>query len=232
MLIVIAAILIGCTFLKTPEIKGVVVDAETGKPIEGARIYAKWQKTVSSPGGKTSGGISKELRLQTKEDGGFVIPAYTLKNHIPYPFGHGGSFYIIVYAHGYKSDSFTFLKTSDFEKPAYAEFANRINDDIRVKLREIKDDQVSFHQLGEQLDITGDDYYLHDMRFFIDKYSSSAWSATVQSYIAQYYAERGDYSTAIGEYEALIKKYPKDGFVPIARKAIEEMKKKKRERNR
>ena len=37
--IVLGILLIGltaCTSLKTPEIKGVVLDAETGKPIEGA----------------------------------------------------------------------------------------------------------------------------------------------------------------------------------------------------
>jgi hypothetical protein len=47
--------------LKTPEIKGVVVDAETGKPIEGAYIVAWWKRTYSGPGGPTGGGISKEV---------------------------------------------------------------------------------------------------------------------------------------------------------------------------
>ena len=65
----ISLLLSGCTFLKTPEIKGVVLDAETGTPITDARIYAKWQRTVSGPGGKTGGGISKEIRLTTK---GFI----------------------------------------------------------------------------------------------------------------------------------------------------------------
>ena len=59
MLIVMAAILFGFTFLKTPEIKGVVVDAETGKPIDGARLYVEWYRVIVGPGGERVGHIVK-----------------------------------------------------------------------------------------------------------------------------------------------------------------------------
>jgi hypothetical protein len=43
----IAALLyIFSTTFKTPRIEGVVLDAETGKPIAGARIYAKWERRM------------------------------------------------------------------------------------------------------------------------------------------------------------------------------------------
>ena len=47
-IVVLGIILIsltGCTSLKTPEIKGIVLDAETGKPIEGAYVVASWGRT-------------------------------------------------------------------------------------------------------------------------------------------------------------------------------------------
>ena len=115
----IILILTGCTSLKTPEIKGVVLDAETDKPIANARVYARWQRIVSGPGGQTAGGIAREVRLKTKEDGTFVIPSYTLINFVPYPFGQGGTFYTVIYAHRYMYKSFTFHETINFEKPKY-----------------------------------------------------------------------------------------------------------------
>lgn len=211
----------GCTLLKTPEIKGIVLDAETGKPIADARIYAKWQRTVSGPGGQTGGKVVRELRLRTKEDGVFGIPSYNLINPVPYPFGQGGTFYVVVYAHSYKYKSFTFHESENFEKPKYEEFKIEVKEGIKIKLEEIKNDETYFFQIGKNLLETGEDYYLKDMRFFIDKFSNSKWCATIQNYIAQYYENKEDYSNAIKEYEILIKKYPDSGFVPYAQKAIE-----------
>ena len=47
-MILVAALLAGCTSLKTPEINGVVVDAETERPIEGAYVVASWAPTSIS----------------------------------------------------------------------------------------------------------------------------------------------------------------------------------------
>ena len=56
----IAALLyIFSTTFRTPEIKGVVLDAETGQPIADARIYAKWERKMRGFGGESSGGINR-----------------------------------------------------------------------------------------------------------------------------------------------------------------------------
>jgi hypothetical protein len=80
------------TTFRTPTIKGIVVDAETEEPIDDARIYAAWYRVYSGPGGPGPGGIAKEIRLRTKEDGTFKIPSHILINPVPYPFGQGGNF--------------------------------------------------------------------------------------------------------------------------------------------
>lgn len=88
--ILMGLVIMGCSSFRTPEIKGVVLDVETGKPIADARIYAKWERMMRGFGGESSGGIDKELRLKTKGDGTFLIPAHTLVNFIPT--GKGGIF--------------------------------------------------------------------------------------------------------------------------------------------
>ena len=50
-----------CTRLKTPEIKGVVLDAETGQSVADVRIYAKWERKMRGFGGESSGGLKKRF---------------------------------------------------------------------------------------------------------------------------------------------------------------------------
>ncbi len=131
----IAALLyIFSTTFKTPEIKGVVVDSETGKPIADARIYAKWERMMRGFGGEYSGGVGKELRLKTKGDGTFLIPAHTLINFIPT--GTGGNFYMFVYSIGYKNLRFDFFDRTDFEgppRPRFYEFEGVTRGLLRIR---------------------------------------------------------------------------------------------------
>jgi hypothetical protein len=105
---------IGCD-LKTPEIRGVVLDAETKKPVEGAWVRATLQiktKTIQ-------GNVQSVLRVEpphTRSDkkGTFVIPAKEIKTP-SFPMGLGTdveSFTINASTLDDKSDGF-YLK--DFE---------------------------------------------------------------------------------------------------------------------
>lgn len=53
--------IITCTRLKTPEIKGLVLDAETGQPITDARIYAKWEREMRGLEGNVVGGLKRNF---------------------------------------------------------------------------------------------------------------------------------------------------------------------------
>lgn len=229
--IIIAVLLyLFSTSFKTPEIKGVVVDAETGKSMEGAYISASWSRTYSGPGGPSGGGISKEVKITTKADGAFVIPKHTVINLVPYPFGQGGSFGMSVYAHRCKIKRFAFYDTKQAENPKYEEFSRSTQDGfkiMRIKMHELKDDEKYYFQLIESFEFK--DYHLEDMRFFLEKFSNSSWADKVQWEIGNYYVEHiKDYANAIKEYELLIKKYPKSRFVPDAQKNIERIRKMQR----
>jgi hypothetical protein len=99
-LILIFFMLVGCGGIyKSPEINVKVIDAETRKTIEDARVITIWKRIYSGPGGHFGGGVVKELRSKTGGDGSLNIPSYWLINYVPFPFGQGGMFYAKVYAH-------------------------------------------------------------------------------------------------------------------------------------
>ena len=221
-LIIILLTVSACTSLKTPEIRGVVVDAETGEPIKDARVYAVWYRVYSGPGGQSRGGTSKELRLRTKEDGTFRIPAFTLVNPIPYPFGQGGTFYMIVYAHGYRFKDFIFYTTQDFKKIRYKEFERNIEKiKVKVELNKLKFEEEYWKNLQE-LDVKDPDFDLEEYRLFIKKYPKSKYTPLAQYYIGYIYEDEiGNYKKAIEEYKKVIKKYPNTKAAKAARRHLE-----------
>lgn len=218
-MLLVLAVLSGCTTLKTPEIKGIVVDAETGKPIADARVYAKWQKTVSGPGGKTRGGIAKELRLKTDSEGKFVIPSYALINYAPYPLGQGGNFLVVVYAHGYKFKQFEFYDQTDIKSPRYEEFIIT-NNQIKLKLTELINEKQYWENIRE-LDINDPHYDIEDYNIYISKYPNSANIPRAKYYIGYTYEdELKDYDNAIKEFEQVIKTYPKSDAASSSKQRI------------
>jgi len=54
------------------EMKGIVLDAETGVPIEGAVVFVEWTRTKGLPG-LTSTKVHKILEVETGKDGKFAI---------------------------------------------------------------------------------------------------------------------------------------------------------------
>jgi hypothetical protein len=85
---VLSVVLIGCK-VRTPEIRGVVLDAETKQPVAEAWIHARVQIFTKTVGGGAYEVLSVD-RPHTRSDerGEFVIPAWQVETaSIPYGFG-------------------------------------------------------------------------------------------------------------------------------------------------
>ena len=217
--IILSIPLCGCTSLKTPEINGVVVDAETGKPIDGARIYVKWQKTVSGPGGQTAGGIAKEFRSETEVNGRFVIPAYALRNYVPYPFGQGGTFYMVAYAHGYMYRRFTLSSESSFVHAGILKEYVSPNG-VTLKLASISSPKDWSDNLGgipekyDLIDNSGNripiknDFVNDEYKLLLSKFGMKRWDRLNQAQLVNAYVQMKDYKSAIRKIEEIIQDYP------------------------
>jgi hypothetical protein len=78
----------GCS-IETPEIHGVVLDAETKQPVEGAWVSSNIELTTKTGGGDTHSAISiDEPHTRTDKQGRFVVPLKKIKKPLP-PFGFG-----------------------------------------------------------------------------------------------------------------------------------------------
>ena len=227
--------IITCTRLKTPEIKGIVVDSETGQPIAEARIYAKWERMMRGFGGEYSGGIEKELNLKTKADGTFLIPARTMFNFIPSPIGIKGFFHMIIYAHGYKLKSFVFYDENSFGHPKHYEEFRKLKESkgLIFTLEEIKDPEAFDKNLSEYY--SGYSFYryhkskedlmyeLIEYQTFIDRFPSDK---RVPSYIlskGSVYEKMKKFREAAEEYQKVIEKYPNSKAAIEASKDIERL---------
>ena len=219
----------GCTSLTTPEIKGVVVDAETGKPIEGARVYAAWLKITAGPGGKGPGTVVKELWLTADAIGQFRIPEYRISNPAPYPFGQGGHWSLNVYAHEYYHQSYGFDSAKELDRAKYAQFKNQ-NDSGQVVfgLRKI-DGADSFAKNYSAIYDWADkanefDYRLADIEIFIDRYQSDKRVPDYMFSMGFAYEETGNIEKALSKYDSLLKKYPHSRQATLARERIDKLK--------
>lgn len=78
----------GCN-IKTPEIKGVVLDAETKQPVEGAWVRASIEIYTKTVGGDVHSSLSiDEPHTRTDKQGRFVIPSKSFKKPA-FPVGFG-----------------------------------------------------------------------------------------------------------------------------------------------
>lgn len=78
----------GCK-LQTPEIRGVVLDAETKEPVEGAWVRASLEIQTKTVGGDVHSDISLDKpHTRTDKQGKFIIPSKTFKKP-PIPIGFG-----------------------------------------------------------------------------------------------------------------------------------------------
>lgn len=113
-------------------VKGQVVDAETGKPIEGAAVAIKWYEYKFGP--PYASGYNK---IETAEDlsdaeGFFQLPKYTFKHHD-----------MGVYKTGYvcwSSDTIFHPDRLFYETMFEKRKDHKLNDDMIVKLAPFKAD--------------------------------------------------------------------------------------------
>ena len=84
----ILILLAGCS-IRTPEIHGVVLDAETKQPVENAWIGASLELTTKTGGGNAHSALSLDKpHTRTDKQGRFVIPSKNI-NKPSFPFGFG-----------------------------------------------------------------------------------------------------------------------------------------------
>jgi hypothetical protein len=80
--------IIGCN-IKTPEIRGVVLDEETKQPVEGAWVGASLELTTKTIGGDVHSALSIEKpHTRTDKHGRFIVLSKRFKKSYP-PFGFG-----------------------------------------------------------------------------------------------------------------------------------------------
>lgn len=87
--LLISAILISGCSIRTPEIHGVVLDAETKQPVEGAWVTATLGIKTKTVGGDSHTYLSVDPpHTRTDKEGKFIIPAKSFKKPLP-PAGFG-----------------------------------------------------------------------------------------------------------------------------------------------
>jgi len=224
--LVVAFIFItGCTSLKTPEISGIVVDAETGQAIEGAYVVAHWGRTYSGPGGQFGGETSKELKLRTGNDGSFKVPSYTLINYVPYPFGQGGSFSIAFYAHGYEKLTFTFNDQEGITKyPKYEEFKRLAHiQRLDIKLESLKDEKKYLQNVKDMRAIDPA-YTIDEYQLFLRKYPESHQAPMVLWEIGVIYrVNMKDVESAKKVFFEVLQKYPESNAARFSHSDLNEI---------
>ena len=146
-------VLTGSTFLSTPDIKGLIVDGGTGKPVAGAHVYAMWKRRLGNPDGRVSEETAKRLGLVTTGDGCFEIPSYFLFNPAPSPLSQAGSFAFMVFADEYKIKLYTFHDPESlvaYESCEWRELAPVPNGKrMIIRLSKISDPVISIDQKDE-----------------------------------------------------------------------------------
>jgi len=229
MIIVVVAILSGCTSLKTPEINGVVVDDETGKPIEGVYVVARWVPVYSGPGGPGGGEKSKEARLNTDKNGKFNIPKYRLTNWYPYPFGQGGYFVFYLFTHEYKNEGYRFNKTKDISEPMRKEFQGIMEGkELTFRLEKIRDAEAFDRNYSDVYGLVDNDnaYRLQEYQLYVSKFPKGKEVLSYALSIGSIYEKMNQPEKAIQAYKKIIDQYPNTSAANEAYESIQKLKKK------
>ena len=230
-LILIAVILVASGILAwnsiiyVPSIKGRVVDAESGKPMKGVNVRAGWVTGYADPGGG-SFRTFKVHATETNENGEFMLPK-TIKIKIPV-IEHYQGINMLIYEHGYSAlykettGNTSYLATDHYIQKINGHF-------IDVKLPKLKSDKEYFKNMEETflwMLTVGENlqFLIDERRAFSKKYPESPLLDENQLILAGYYVRLKDYTSAIKEYEKLIKKCPESKFIPLVKKDIEDLK--------
>lgn len=227
-LLLILGLIVWSITVYVPPIKGRVVDAETGKPMKGVNVRAGWVTGYADPGGG-SFRTFKVYAAKTDENGEFILPR-TIKLKIPIIERYQGV-NMLIYEHGYSAlykettGNTSYLSTGQYIQKIYDHF-------IHIKLPRLKSDKEYFRNLEKVylwMSVVGEDlqFLIGERRSFSKIFPQSPLLDENQLTLAGYYVRIKDYPSAIKEYEKLIKECPNSKFVPLVKKDIEELQKKK-----
>ncbi|MBI4522526.1 MAG: hypothetical protein HY695_01800 [Deltaproteobacteria bacterium] len=142
---VVVGLLVGISFERPDAAgpwKGQIVDAETGKPLEGVVVLAVWYRRYASLAGWAGGGYHDSEEVVTGADGRFVIQSRSIWSLIPFSKIEGPEFYIFKpgYSHWQFRGGEEWLKLDVIErdkrfKEAWEQFTG---DGVMVELPPIK----------------------------------------------------------------------------------------------
>jgi len=127
------------------EITGIVVDAETGQPVEGAIVFVEWTKTKGLPG-LTSTRVYKIVEVETDKEGKFSISG-TLSPFVDPPM-------VVIYKRGYVA------WRNDFIFPGWKKRTDfKYQSDMVIKLEKFREEfshkeHLDFIEYGVHLEET------------------------------------------------------------------------------
>jgi len=201
-------------------IKGKVVDAETGKPMEGVNVRAGWVTGYAEPGG----GVYKTFKVyatKTDANGEFVLPRI-IKLKIPIIERYQG-INVLIYEHGYSGfykdivGNALYLASHKYIQKVYINF-------IDIKLPSLKNDEEFnnnlrkiysklFYELPSKTNKYDDfKFTIDEINIFLEEYPDSHFLEDTYWILAGVYrvemGERENYESAIKWSEEFIKKYP------------------------
>lgn len=197
------------SIIYVPEIKGRVIDAETGKPMQGVNMRIRWVTGYADPGGG-HGGTFKVYATKTDTNGQFVLPR-TIKPKIPIIETYRGE-QIVIYEHGYVHQ--------DIWRDAQR---NEMITNHEVALTKINSDE-EYHKNITKLAIgllSSDTIVFYDLSFladeykiFLSKYADSGYSDQNYRNLASLYEiDMHDYRAALEINREFAMKYPRSSAV-------------------
>ena len=205
-----------CGVFKSPEIKGKVVDTETGEPLAGANVKVAWYTGYGSPAGWHAKRKNTHKTI-TDDKGEFIIPSIK-GTHAPF-IGDYDGVSILVYKLGYKPGF-----VEQYGRRSQGGRQDRRKTDFSLKPLKTDEDYYDAYYHTSWISVDYDHrFQIEYLRDYIDKYSQSKEVRWLFIRIAYHYKELGEYSSAKKVYKSYLKQFPDSKH---AKEEIETLRKK------
>jgi len=213
----------GSIIVITKPISGIVVDKETGKPIEGAYVDASWSGSIATVGGPVSYEIAHKV-VRTNKDGKFYFPRLFRFAFFRYYDSMGVSAYASGYKYAYHPTPL--IKPED-------EFKELKN--VRFELEPIK----TIEEFAKQCSVGGSinenerRFLIEEGKRFLELYPNSRYTLEVHYHLAYNYTCLEEWDDALREYQRIVELYPislyptetESRYIEWAKKDMEDIKK-------
>jgi len=223
--LIILGVIVSQSFIYVSPIKGRVVDAETGKPMQGVNVRAGRVTGYLDPAGG-SFRTFKIFATKTDANGEFILPR-TIKPKIPIIENYQGV-NTLFYEHDYACQYIERRAWRDGGKTKYYEIAlKRIDDDRKFNenLETIRG--WLFYKLPSRANRDNDyEFMATDFKIFFEKYPNSHFTEENLRKLALFCEiEKRDYKSALKINEEFVNKYPYSPVVNNAKEDIQRLKK-------